>query len=322
MRGRSASPKIGIFQRGSHRIVDIPSCIVQHPQINRVAAVVKQGLRQLEIAPYAERAHVGQLRALQVVIERSSSSAQVVLVCNGSTPDSVAPLLDFVSRELGAGLHSLWWNGNPERTNTLLGELWARHSGPEAIRETIGGADVFFPPAAFGQANLPLADALVARVHEWVRGAEVAEFYSGSGAIGLGLVGSGRHVTFNERAEGGLRGLELGIAALPEVARAGVRCVPGGAGEIIDEVGALAAFDTMIVDPPRRGLDAALTAALVASPPARLIYVSCSLDSLERDISTLEPGLRLSELVAFALFPFTDHVETLARFERVEERSR
>jgi tRNA/tmRNA/rRNA uracil-C5-methylase (TrmA/RlmC/RlmD family) len=38
VRGRAASPKIGIFQEGSHRVVDIPRCLVHHPLVNEVAA--------------------------------------------------------------------------------------------------------------------------------------------------------------------------------------------------------------------------------------------------------------------------------------------
>jgi 23S rRNA (uracil1939-C5)-methyltransferase len=49
-----------------------------------------------------------------------------------------------------------------------------------------------------------------------------------------------------------------------------------------------------------------------------LIYVSCGLDSLLDDARRLTaPGkLRLASLQAFNLMPFTEHVETVACFER------
>jgi len=75
----------------------------------------------------------------------------------------------------------------------------------------------------------------------------------------------------------------------------------------------------VIADPPRKGLDAELTTALAEAPPARFIYVSCGLDSFLSDTERLLASgrLRLSALTAFNLIPFTDHVETVARFERV-----
>ena len=67
-------------------------------------------------------------------------------------------------------------------------------------------------------------------------------------------------------------------------------------------------------DPPRL----TLTQHLADRPPRRLLYVSCDLGSLRRDAARLlAPGrLRLTALTAFNLMPYTDHVETLARFER------
>jgi len=48
------------------------------------------------------------------------------------------------------------------------------------------------------------------------------------------------------------------------------------------------------------------------------VYVSCGLESFLSDTQQLTEGgaLRLRALTAFSLLPFTDHVETVARFER------
>ncbi len=48
VRGRAASPKIGIFQEGSHRVVDIPRCLVHHPLVNEVAAITKETLARFD----------------------------------------------------------------------------------------------------------------------------------------------------------------------------------------------------------------------------------------------------------------------------------
>jgi tRNA/tmRNA/rRNA uracil-C5-methylase (TrmA/RlmC/RlmD family) len=316
IRGRATSPKVGIFQEGSHRIVDVPSCLVHHPLVNRVAAAVKTAVRRTGVRPYADAPHAGRLRAVQVVVERRSRSAQVVLVGNGGDPEPLAGVAHAVETELGAALHSLWWNGNPERTNVVLGSRWHRWTGPEAVVETIGGAQVFFPPGAFGQANLGLADRLVAQVQAWVPdGARVAELYAGVGAIGLGLVGPAAHVTFNEVDASSLAGLRLGIAALAPAGPSRVDVRPGPAADHVD---LLREADVSIVDPPRKGLDAPVLATLVADPPARVVTVSCDLAAFLREArALLDAGrVRLTALVPIALFPNTAHVETVALFER------
>jgi 23S rRNA (uracil1939-C5)-methyltransferase len=83
----------------------------------------------------------------------------------------------------------------------------------------------------------------------------------------------------------------------------------------------MTAVDTVIADPPRKGLDHALARQLIATPPAQFIYVSCGLAALAADIERLTAtgALRLRELRAYNLVPYTDHVETLARFERADQ---
>jgi 23S rRNA (uracil1939-C5)-methyltransferase len=315
VRGRARSPKIGIFQEGSHAIVDIPSCPIHSPRINQTVRALREAVRRSGVAPYADRPHVGLLRYVQVVVERGSDAVQVVLVANDVSVESMLPLAEELVPALGERLQGLWWNGNPERTNTIFGEDWLLLAGREAVEETIGGARVFFPPGAFGQSNLDLADRLVDEVHARVpEDAVVAEFYCGVGAIGLGLVARAREVRFNEVSPHGLAGLAMGIAALPPGLRERATVCGGAAGTA---AAMLDGATCVIVDPPRKGLDDALVTRLRRDKPGRLLYVSCDPESLTPDADRLAAnGLwRLTRLTPYALFPHTDHVETLAQFD-------
>ena len=75
----------------------------------------------------------------------------------------------------------------------------------------------------------------------------------------------------------------------------------------------LPADATVIVDPPRTGLSKAVTAALAASAVRRIVYVSCDVATLARDLKVLAAaGFAVVSLEGFDLFPNTAHVETLA----------
>jgi tRNA/tmRNA/rRNA uracil-C5-methylase (TrmA/RlmC/RlmD family) len=218
---------------------------------------------------------------------------------------------------IGARLHSLFWNGQQGRGNTVLGPLWHHVTGPKAIVETSGEVRLFYPPGAFGQSHLELAEKLATRVsHHVPSDARIAEFYAGVGALGLPLALRSQVLHVNEISEGSLAGLNTGIAELDEREREKVRVHAGSATE---HVALLRDVDLAIVDPPRKGLDRELLEALVANPPSRLIYVSCGLASLIEQSQTLVDSRRwkMSVLEAFALFPYTEHVEALAVFDRV-----
>jgi tRNA/tmRNA/rRNA uracil-C5-methylase (TrmA/RlmC/RlmD family) len=317
VRGRPGAPKLGIFQAGSHRIADIPHCGVHHPRVNQVAAAFKQVLRASGLAPYVERGGRGLVRYVQIAVQRASGAAQLVIVANSDSPAPLLPLVEPLRAQLGETLASLWWNGNRTRGNAILGDRWQLLGGTPYLGESLAGTPVFFPPGAFAQSHLDLAERLVAEVRALVPdAARVAEFYAGTGAIGLGLLGRAARVDFNELDPHGLAGLHAGLAAQPAGLSARARVLPGHAGE---QLAALAQADVVIVDPPRKGLDPELLDALCARPRGRLLYLSCGLPAFLRECARLRAsGWKLAQLEAWALFPHTPHVETLARFEAGE----
>jgi 23S rRNA (uracil1939-C5)-methyltransferase len=313
IRGRADAPKLGIFEAGTHRAVHIPRCLVHHPALNRAAAAVRDALARHHVPTYSDAAHAGVARYAQLVVERQTELAQVTLVTNDTTSGSVAAVLADLAASVGDTLQGVWWNGNVERSNTILGSRFEHIAGERYVRDLSGDARLFYPPSAFGQSNLDLAMQLAADVRALVQpGQRVAELYAGVGAIGLGLAASASSLDLNELGEGSLEGLAAGVAALPEAARSKVHVHPGSAG---DSAHLVTSADFVIVDPPRKGLDPALLAQLCQTPPARLAYISCDIGSFERDSEQLLRSMRLRSLAAYDLFPHTEHLESLGVFE-------
>jgi 23S rRNA (uracil1939-C5)-methyltransferase len=316
IRGRLGSPKLGLFELGTHRVVHIPNCVVHHPLVNRVASVVRRALIDAEITCYSDNAHAGLARYLQVVVERSSQTAQVVLVGNSADAEPFSAFFDLVRERLGPELHSLWWNGNTERANTILGSEFQRICGAVSVVERFSTNAIHYPPGAFGQNNLDIAERIIAHVRaEIPDGARVAEFYAGVGAIGLSVLDRTSELRLNEVSSASLAGLALGLGVLSDADRAKISVAPGPAGSA---VGIASSADVVIADPPRKGLDAELVSFLGAHPPGRFLYVSCGLEAFLSDTEQLLASgrLRLSALTAYSLLPFTEHAETVARFER------
>lgn len=313
VRGRSQSPKVGVFAAGTHRIVDIPNCPVHHPAINRVAKALKTVVRKFGWVPYREQGHRGSVRYLQVVIRPSDGLAQVVVVSNDESSALLMPGLLALVDEVGDGLHSLFWNRQTSQGNAVLGEIFEHLHGPPSLHQEVGGIRACFPPGAFSQANMPLFLAAVNTIQEFVpSGSRVVEFYAGVGAISLGLASQSARVMCNEIGQGSLHGLAQGRDGLPADTANKVVICPGTAESCVAE---LARADIAIVDPPRKGLCEGLVSAFNVTPVRRLAYLSCGLESFIRDAGLLAVGgYRLQHLEAFDFFPNTEHLETLALF--------
>ena len=74
------------------------------------------------------------------------------------------------------------------------------------------------------------------------------------------------------------------------------------------------ALNTVLVDPPRAGLDEG-TRALV-SRFSRIAYISCNPETLSRDLQQLSRTHRASHFALFDQFPYTDHMECGVILER------
>ena len=70
--------------------------------------------------------------------------------------------------------------------------------------------------------------------------------------------------------------------------------------------------DVVVVDPPRKGLNADAIEAIARFSPRRLVYVSCDPATLGRDVKLLcEKGYRLTHAEGIDLFPRCSHIETV-----------
>lgn len=67
-------------------------------------------------------------------------------------------------------------------------------------------------------------------------------------------------------------------------------------------------FDTLLVDPPRAGLDEATLR--LASTFKRVLYISCSPETLSPNLATLSATHDIQSLAFFDQFPYTHHLES------------
>ena len=188
-------------------------------------------------------------------------------------------------------LSDLWWE-QEGRGPTLL------HS-----REAPGSRKK--PGISFAQVNPAVAAELhghvVARALSYSP-RRVVDAYSGAGATAIPLAKSGAAVTAIELDQ---LASDWCARHLPEGSRA-VRA------RVEDALPDALPADVVLLNPPRAGIEEAVSTQLEAAVPRprALIYVSCNPATLARDISRL-PSYRIAGIVAFDMFPQTAHVETV-----------
>ncbi|XP_052624534.1 uncharacterized protein LOC111889097 [Lactuca sativa] len=209
IRGSWSDPLIGLYQEGTHNVVDIPDCKAHHPSINAAVELLRKGIKILNIDPYDEDERTGYLRYVQMAVTTYNTSlpaseryrsgrVQVSIVWNSRSETSASfeklnDLATFMWRNGGPNskvhlIHSVWANFQTSTNNVIFGNRWRHLLGERDFWEHVGGIDVYLAPSSFGQANTRAFDSLLQKLHKYVPvGASVTDLYAGAGVIGLSL---------------------------------------------------------------------------------------------------------------------------------------
>lgn len=162
---------------------------------------------------------------------------------------------------------------------------------------------------SFFQGNRYLLPVLVERVLAHVTDGAVTDLYAGVGLFAISLAARGlRDITAVESDRAAARDLDANAARYGNAIR--VEHLP-----VEDYLSRRTTPrpDTMIVDPPRTGLSREALSRALALKPKRIVYVSCDVATLARDMRHLiDRGYRLGHIEALDLFPNSAHIETLA----------
>jgi tRNA/tmRNA/rRNA uracil-C5-methylase (TrmA/RlmC/RlmD family) len=155
--------KIGLFKAGSHDVEAIPDCRVHHPRINEAVEELRRAAMEVGVKGYQEasggNAASGELRYIQMSVERETQKVQIVLVWNVFTfKEAEQTLPRLVKRLKGKPdlWHSVYVNFQTSASNVILNynaKAWKLLWGPPALKEKVGNANFFFAPQIFRQVS-------------------------------------------------------------------------------------------------------------------------------------------------------------------------
>lgn len=302
----------GFYARGSHRIVDMETCLIQHEHNDDVVGRVKAIARELGVTAYDEETGRGLLRHVVVKKAFRTGEMMLVLVTNGRDIPHADAWIGLI-REQIPHVVSICQNVNTKLTNVIFGDetrvLWGR----DVIYDYIGDVQFAISARSFYQVNPVQTEVLYGKTVEYagLTGHEtVIDAYCGIGTISLFLAQHAERVY----------GVEIVKEAI-EDARANAEL--NGMKHVMFEVGASEDViprwkeqgieaDVIVVDPPRKGCDPRLLETILEMKPERVVYVSCNPSTLARDLRILEDGgYRTVEVQPVDMFPHTVHVEAV-----------
>lgn len=194
--------------------------------------------------------------------------------------------------------------------------------GHDHFRLHIGHFDYFVPPTSFSQVNESILPRLVETVRSMATGeciGRLLDLYCGYGLFALSLRSRYREVFAVDAAEGSVR---AGIAMIGRF--------PGQA-PVHFRAGAIArnslerllppplppGEEDVVLDPPRRGADETVIAAIARRRPERVIHLFCAADEIPAAIAAWRRrGYFVRRVAPLDMFAGTPQLETAVQFTR------
>jgi 23S rRNA (uracil747-C5)-methyltransferase len=304
--GTYEKPVLGLIEK------EILDCPVHHPLINQILHDLIPFITLAKLEPYQIKEKTGELKGI-IIFSGDESYVRFVLRSKEG--------LDRIRKNLPALLEmrpeikSVSVNIQPVHQAILEGDEEIL-LGPESfVQQKYGEFSLKLRPQGFVQTNLRVAEKLYSTAAGWVKEKNISRFvelFSGQGAFSF------HSAAFVKEASGVEVNAEAVKMANETAASLGLKhlsflhLAAENSQELIKDKNP----QMILVNPPRRGLADSLE-LLVKALPDYIIYSSCSVESLAKDLKSLAPFFEIERVQIFDMFPHTEHFETLVLLKRL-----
>lgn len=279
--------KLGYFKEKTYELIPIEKCLLVNDKINEIIKILNG---------YTD------LSSIKEVVIKSFTDKETMLIIYLQEDEINANLLNYLSNHID---NIIVYDNNKKKVKRIgKGNILAR------LREKQFkiGANSFF------QVNMDQTLKIYDKIADYLSKIEdstVLDLYCGVGSIGLYSVSNYAKL--------------IGVEIVPEaIENAKTNAELNSMGNTKFLVGDTKTIlmhsnykaDTIIVDPPRAGLDKSVIEDIKKINPNMLIYLSCDPITLARDLKLLSDLYDVEELIPYDMFPNTHHVETLVKLTK------
>lgn len=310
--GTAQAPVLGIRDEAGQG-VSLVDCGLYPPSLQASFPAIAAFIRQAALDPYDLATRRGELKFVLLTESPDGALGLRFVLRSEATVARIRKHLPSLSAALPR-LAVVSANLQPEHKAVLEGPREILLGEQARLAMPVNGLTLYLRPQGFFQTHTAMAAALYAQARDWVaerRPATVWDLYCGVGGFALHAAGDGRQVHGVELEPEAIASARL---AADEAGIAGVSFIAADATDWAQAQPGSA--ELVIVNPPRRGIGAALCARLEAATGTRwLIYSSCNAESLARDLAAL-PSFRPQRARVLDMFPQTRHCEVIVLLER------
>jgi 23S rRNA (uracil-5-)-methyltransferase RumA len=307
---------IGFRQKKSWRWrVDIKKCAISNPRLNELIGEVRAEFADAD--DFEPKEHTGTYRYAVIRTPQNDSCISFVLNKDSSrVGEAIERIKAFAGKTTANNILVTYM---PAKTDMSYGEDFIVIKGSDMLEESLIGRTFKYSAQGFFQNNHAMAEEMHKYVHGLLKSYKKGEYghlldlYVGVGTFGIINADLFRTVQTVESFEGCVMAAKANIDLN---ATRNVEAVMLDATQLkklkTPSTGPL----YVITDPPRSGMHPKTIEQLVKLSPEVIIYISCNIKQLEKDMPKFKKHYKLKSAAVFDLFPQTNHMETVVELTK------
>ena len=320
---------LGLHQKGSFmNVVNITNCILVHDDLNKVRNLVhdyfdeyfKQGL----VSFRNNKTQQGWLRHLLVRRAAKTGEILIALVASCDKPVDFENIINgykekLLELNLEGKIAGILYITNDALSDIVRPDKIEILYGRDYINEEVLGLKFKISAFSFFQTNTLGAEVLYSKTREYAKDAfgTLFDLYSGTGTIAQLMAGVVDNVVGVEIVSEAVEAAKEN-AILNGIENA--KFIAGDVLKVLGEAGELAGHvpDSLILDPPREGINPKALGKILAFGVENIVYVSCKPTSLAKDLEAFKfAGYKLKKACCVDMFPQTTHCEVVCLMSKV-----
>lgn len=271
--------KIGYYKSKTHELVEISECFVANQEINKII----KNFKFLNVKNGSLIIRVNSNKEVLLILECPNDNYNIEI-------DRLKELVKLV--------------GIVYNNKTIYGDNF--------FYERIGGFLFKVSFNSFFQINHYICSLLFNFINEEITPNDIVlDLYSGVGTLGIVASKKARKVISVEIVKNAVLN---GIFNAKINKQNNIQFILGDTSKIVNKIEDN--FDTLIIDPPRSGLDKNTISFIKDNLPKKIIYVSCDANTLMRDLKLLENNYEITNYKVLDMFSYSYHVESVCVLNR------
>jgi 23S rRNA (uracil1939-C5)-methyltransferase len=299
------------------RVLNIYECHLMPAKVSNIVNFIREFCIKRNTSFWDAKAKKGVMRSL--IVRTNAKGELCVIIIFGEQPKVLQADLCMALKQNFTDISSLYWGVNKKEMDVISDTKLYGFIGEPSFTQNLLGMNFKVPIAGFAQINTKMAEKLIEKVLEvgnFKPDDLVLDLYSGIGTFSL-------HIAKKVKKVLGIEVVGSSVQSARDTAKeegiANTRFFKGKVEETLNEGFIIenGKPNTIVLDPPRNGLEKTALSKILEIGVEKLVYVSCNPASFARDTALLKEKYTLLECHPLDMFPQTTHVELVAIFKKL-----